>query len=205
MKSSYFKPGIAAIVLAVLFPLYWSFLLVFGPSYESLSQALRAELTTFDLLDGLFILIGVLEVYVYLSLIRSFNERLSSSLARATLFIMIGAVVFFHCIVFVDLYLAIFKSDLTEKMIDGVIEVSTFVAISGLVIYIISGLVLSAVLLMRGQELASELKYFALIFLIVCLLSATILLSAINLLLFPVALIVLAVYFLKDPETLEVV
>ena len=205
MKSNYFKPGIAAIVLAVLFPLYWSFMLVFGPAYEDISQALRVELTTFDLMDGLFILIGVLEVYVYFSLIRSFDERLNSSLAKATLFIMIGAVIFFHCIVFVDLYLAIFQSGLTEKAIEGIIEVSTFVALSGLVIYIISGFTLSVVLLMHSKELASELKYFALIFLFVCLLSATILFSAINLLLFPVALIVLAVYFLKDPETLEVV
>ena len=205
MNSNYLKPGIAAIVLAVLFPFYWSFLLVFGPAYESLSQALHAELTSFDLLDGLFILIGVLEVYIYLSLVRSFNERLNSSLARATLFIMIGAVVFFHCIVFVDLYLAIFKTGLSENIIAGIIEVSMSIALSGLVIYIVAGFVLSVVLLMGSQELASELKYFALIFLFVCLLGATILFSAINLLLFPIALIVLAIYFLKDPETLEVV
>ncbi|MCW8880026.1 MAG: hypothetical protein OQJ89_03930 [Kangiellaceae bacterium] len=205
MRSNYLKPGIAAIVLAVLFPLYWSFILIVGPAYEDLSQAIRLELMTFDWMDGLFILIGILEVYVYLSLIRSFDERLNSSLARAVLFIMIGAVVFFHCIVFVDLYLTVFQNQLAEKTIESVIEVSVFIALSGLVIYIISGFILSVVLLARSQDLPKELKYFAVIFLLVCLLGATILFSVINLLLFPVALIVLAIYFFKDPETLEVV
>lgn len=205
MTTNYLKPGIAAIALALLFPLYWSFVLVFGPASEDLAEALTREFTTVDWLDALFIVIGVLEVYVLVSLVRSFKERFNSSLAKAVIYIMISAVVLFHGVVVVDFYLSMFKGELSEDSVQSAVAISVYLAVSGLVIYLIAGFILSIVLLANSKDLANELKYFAILFLIICILGATILLSAFNLLLFPAALIMLAVYFLKDPDSLEVV
>ncbi len=205
MKSSYMKPGVAAIILALLFPIYWGYILVFGPEMNDLTSALKNEFTSLDWLDVIFVVIGGLEVYVLLGLIRALKDCLNTNLARVSIYIMIASVVLFHGTIFADIYLTLFKNSLDDGAITSVIEVSLYFAISGLIIYLVAGFILSVVLLANSREIAKELKYFSILFLIICILGATVLLSAFNLLLFPVALVILAVYFLRDPESLEVV
>lgn len=205
MNGNYVKPGIAAIVLAVLFPLYWSIVLVVGADGKDFEQAIREDMLSLTWIDGLFLLIGVLEIYIYMSLIRAFRDQLNSSAARILLFVIIGSIFFFHASIFADLFLVFFQDSISNDTIDGVVSTSVYTAIAALVVYVIAGLGLSVVILTKNSVNAPLLKYFAVMLLIICLLQATILFAIVNLIMFPVALVMLAIYFLKDPETLEVV
>ena len=205
MNGNYVKPGIAAIALALLFPLYWSIVLVVGADGQDFQQALREDMLTLTWIDGLFLLIGILEIYIYMSLVRAFNDQLNSNAARILLYIIIGSIFFFHASIFADLFLVFFQDSTSSETIDGIVGTSVFTAIAALVVYVIAGLGLSVVILTKNSVNAPLIKYFAVMLLIICLLQATILFAIVNLLMFPVALIILAVYFLKDPDTLEVI
>lgn len=205
MNGNYLKPGIAAITLALLFPIYWSSVFIFGSDGRDFIDVMRQEVQTFSGFDILFLLIGALEIYIYVSLSRAIEAQLNSSATKILLMIMIASVGLLHGLVFVDFYLAIYPLEATSSSIDSVVGTSVVMSISALVVYSIAGLILSVVLLMQSQGNAPMLKYFGILLLIVCLLQITIFLAIFNLILFPVSLIVLAFYFLKDPETLEVI
>lgn len=205
MSSHYVKPGIAAIVLALLFPIYWSSIFIFGAGGGDWFDLVREEIQTFSGFDALFLLIGALEVYIYLSLLRTIENQLDSSFAKALLIIMMAAVALFHSLVMVDMYLAAFSSALSSNMVDSIVGISVAMSIITLSIYTIAGLILSVFLLMHNVSTNPMLKYFAVLLLLVCLLQITLFLAIVNLVLFPLALIILAVYFLKDPEMVEVV
>ena len=205
MNGNYIMPGIAAIALALLFPLYWSIVLVLGVDSQGFVEALREDMLTLSWMDGLFLLIGILEIYVYLSLVRAFNDQLNSNAAKILLFIIVGTIFFFHVGVFADLFLVFAQDGMSHQAIDTLVSTSVYIAVASLVVYIIAGIGLSIVILTKNNQNTSLLKYFAVLLLIVCLLQATVLFAIVNLLMFPIALVILAVYFFKDPESLEVV
>lgn len=82
---------------------------------------------------------------------------------------------------------------------------SAVVTIAGLFVYCVLGLVLSTALLVRGSELPGLLKVFAVLLLMACLLQLTVVFGLLNVVLFPVILLVLAVYFIRGGHQVEVV
>ena len=205
MSSNHIKPGVAAIVLALLFPLYWTFVLVIGVNGTDLINNLRADLLELSWLDGLFLLIGALEIYIYYSLVRVFNDRLPSNTAKVMLYIIIGSVVLFHLTVLIDVFLAISQAGLSPDTIDVLVTVTAYLFVATLVVFVIAGIGLSISILTQSDSVAPILKAFAILLLVICILQATVLFAMLNLILFPIALVMLAVYFFKDPETLEIV
>ena len=205
MSSQYTKPGIAAIALALLFPIYWSGIFIFGAQGEDAVSALYNDIQIFTSFDLLFVLIGALEIYIYVNLAKAVNEQLNASSVKVLLGIMIVTVALFHGIVVVDIYLNFAAPALTQSSIETVISGATIISIIALTMFTISALVLSIILLTMHQQITSMLKYFSVILLTVCILQITIFLAIVNIFLFPIALIVLAMYFFKDPETLEVI
>ncbi|KKO47785.1 hypothetical protein VT06_15215 [Arsukibacterium sp. MJ3] len=202
-QQHYFLPGIAALLLAVVFPIYW--LYAFSVGAENFIEVYRADLLSLSLSDLAFVLIGVLEVYIYLCLRRSFSERLSSAAAAVLLLIMAILVVLFHATVLVDVALTLMGSSLTAHAIDTIAEVTVVIALGVLFAYGLVGFILSVVLLLNRTGAPSLLKYFAVVLLVGCLLQLTVILSPLNVFVFPVALLLLAFYFLKPPQLLEVV
>lgn len=146
-----------------------------------------------------------MEVYIYINLIRVFKDQLNASSVIISLYIMLGSIAVFHATVLVDLFLAMSGGNMTDTLLKPIVEVSLFIAIASLVIYSLAGLVLSILLLMRAKESSKLLKYFSVLLLIVCLLQLTVFLAIVNIVLFPLALAILAAYFLKEPDTVEVV
>ena len=205
MNNNHVMPGVAAISLALLFPLYWTIVLVMGVESHDFADALRDDMLTLSWMDGLFLLIGILEIYIYFSLIRVFNDRLPSQAAKVFLFVIIGSVFMFHVVVFADVFLAATQGSIMSNTIDVIVTTSVYLSIAALVVFTISGIGLSVVLLAKSEFEAPLLKAFAIILLLVCILQATMLFAMVNLILFPIALVTLAVYFFKDPDTLEVV
>lgn len=202
-KQDYFLPGIAALLLAVLFPSYW--LYAFSVGTENFMEVYRADLLSLSLSDFVFVLIGALEVYIYLCLRRSFAERLSSGAAAVLLLLMALLVALFHATVLVDITLSIVGFGLTSHTIDTISEFTIIGALGVLFAYGLVGFILSIVLLLNRTGAPSLLKYFAVILMVCCLLQFTVILSPLNVFVFPVGLLLLAFYFIKPAQQLEVV
>lgn len=97
---TYRTAGVAAIILAVLFPIYWL-------QGELSLEALRADIMTLNVWDGLFVLIGGLEVAVYLALSRLCRDQVGGTLASVLLVIMAVMVGVFHATILADITFAL--------------------------------------------------------------------------------------------------
>lgn len=98
-------PGYAAIALALLFPAYWVPALAIGDL--SFAEAHRADAMRLGAMDLLFVLIGAMEIYIYLSLRRIFLDLMHGSLAATLLLLMAIVVGVFHATVLFDVVLAV--------------------------------------------------------------------------------------------------
>ncbi|MDP5036980.1 MAG: hypothetical protein NWQ42_12765 [Alishewanella sp.] len=203
LKHEFVAPGIAALLLAVAFPIYW--LYAFHIGSENFAEVYRADLLSLSWSDLAFVLIGALEVYIYLSLRRSFAERLTSNSAAILLLILALLVTLFHATVLVDIALSFTGNSLSEQAINTLGEFTVVVALGLLFAYALVGFILSIVLLRNRTGAPSVLKYFAVILLACCLFQLSIIFSPANIFVFPVALLLLAFYFLSPPQMLEVV
>jgi len=195
-------PGYTAIALALLFPLYWVSAL--GLAEQSFLEAFRADVTRISARDLLFVLIGAMEIYVYLALRKSLLEHLHGSVPAILLLLMAVVVGLFHATVVFDVILA-FTPSLAEATREYLIVASAVVAISGLFVYAVLAVVLSITLLAGRTELPALLKVFAVLLLACCLLQFTVVLGVFNIILFPIALLVLAAFFLRGGHQVEIV
>lgn len=190
--------GIAAIALAVLFPLYW--IVNLSHSFGDFEASIQANLLTLNLNDLLFLLIGVLEVWIYLSLRRTLKDYTGTTSAQWLLLVMCGTVIAFHSTLVFDIYFAI-----STQVVDAFVLVATIISIGGLLVYSVTGIVFAALLLLKANEAPSLLKLFGVLLLITCGLQLTVVFSFVSILLFPAALVVLAIHFLKERTSIEVV
>lgn len=201
MKSNFYQwAGMAALALAILFPIYW--LGVFGLAIDNYENGFLENITTLDAWDVLFVIIGALEVFVYLALRQSFKDQIEGGLAAVALLVMAALVALFHLTVVVDISLAM---ELLASYSDGLIE---FVLIASLVIlflYAAVAFVFAIALLLRFAELSMLMKVFACGVLIMAVFQFTVILGIANIFLFPVLMLLLAVHFWRGEQTVEVV
>ncbi|WP_417657518.1 hypothetical protein [Pseudidiomarina aestuarii] len=201
MKSNFYQwAGMAALALAILFPIYW--LGVFGLAIDNYENGFLENITTLDAWDVLFVIIGALEVFVYLALRQSFKDQIEGGLAAVALLVMAALVALFHLTVVVDISLSL---GLLASYSDGLIE---FVLIASLVIlflYAAVAFVFAIALLLRFAELSMLMKVFACGVLIMAVFQFTVILGIANIFLFPVLMLLLAVHFWRGEQTVEVV
>jgi len=203
MKNEHALPGYLAVALALLFPLYW--IAVFGAGGDwNLYETVRADIMRLSGWDALFVLIGVIEIYLYLSLRTVLAQRLHTSLPTVLLLMMAIVVGVFHATVLFDLAFAVGPA-FDESTSDQLVFASMVVGIAGLFVYAVLALVLSITLLRASAESSTLLKVFAILLLACCVLQFTIVLGFVNLLLFPLALLALAAFFLRGEHAVEVV
>ncbi len=203
MNREHLIPGIVAIILAVLFPLYWfsGFVTV---GMTSLLDAYIADVTSFTPMDGLFILIGLMEVYLYLSLRKNLQQQLQGGFAASLALLMAIAVGVFTALVLFDVSFAI-SAGLDGSVGCTALTLAAVVSIGLSIVVGLVGLTLSIALLMARDADTVLLKIFAVFLLICSLLTITVFLAPLVPVLYPVALIVLAVYFLRGGGDVEVV
>ncbi|WP_194756674.1 hypothetical protein [Aliidiomarina indica] len=202
MSSNPYKgAGIAALILAVLFPIYWLHPLHFL-AVSSFQEILRADVMTLNAWDGLFVLIGALEVYIYLMLARMCRDQLNGELPAVLLYVMAGFVVLFHATVLFDVAVALgVITELTDTMVALIAGVSlTFV-----MLYALVAVVFAITLLMRFVALSAVMKVFTIGLLSASFLQLTIVLGVANIFLFPILLVLLAIQFLRNDHSVEVV
>ncbi|NVJ58816.1 MAG: hypothetical protein HWE27_00420 [Gammaproteobacteria bacterium] len=202
-SREFLLPGVASFLLAILFPIYWGS--IYGMSFENFETAFINDLATFDLMDGLFIIIGALEVYIYVSLARKLNQQFDSTALKTLLYLMATVVIVLHSTVLFDIYLSFRDQPAVASIIETMAGIILFTAIGVLISYSVLGFILSIILLKQRSDSVNLLKIFSVIVIIMCVLQITVVFSFTNIFLFPIALIVLALYFFKQPETVEVV
>lgn len=202
MKTEHALPGFLALALALLFPVYW--ISVLGAGGEDLFETIRADVMRLNGWDALFVLIGVIEIYLYLSLRRLLAQRLNTSLPTVLLLMMALVVGVFHATVLFDLAFAVGPA-FDAATGDQLVFASMVVGIAGLFVYAVLALVLSITLLRASAESPTLLKVFAILLLACCVLQFTIVLGFLNLALFPAALLALAAFFLRGEHAVEVV
>jgi hypothetical protein len=202
MKGHDALPAYAAIALALLFPAYWVPTLAIGEL--SFAEAYRADVMRLSAMDLLFVLIGAMEIYVYLSLRRIFLQQIHGSLPATLLLLMAIVVGVFHATVLFDVVLNVGPT-LAQPLQERLVWASAAVTIGGLFVYSVLGVVLSIALLVKAAELPALLKVFAGLLVLACLLQLTVVLGLFNVVLFPVILLVLAVFFMRGGHEVEVV
>ncbi len=202
-NNDYLFPSIAAIVLAVIFPIYW--LNEFSFSTSSMDAALMENLSTLDFSDAVFLIIGLLSIYVYISLRKILNDQLNFKSIDLLLMLIVGAHVIHIATLGLDLTAITMSYEELQDSRNVFIGVGVATLVGGSVLFGLLDILIGAVLLKNSDKLPTLLKIFALITLIQGVVGVSVIFSFITLLSFPVSLIILAVYFLRKPDTLEVV
>ncbi|PTB83099.1 hypothetical protein C9928_05715 [Pseudidiomarina aestuarii] len=201
MKSNFYQwAGMAALALAILFPIYW--LGVFGLAIDNYENGFLENITTLDAWDVLFVIIGALEVFVYLALRQSFKDQIEGGLAAVALLVMAALVALFHLTVVVDISLSM---GLLASYRDGLIEFVLIASLVVLFLYAAVAFVFAIALLLRFADLSMLMKVFACGVLIMAVFQFTVILGIANIFLFPVLMLLLAVHFWRGEQTVEVV
>jgi len=200
MTREHTLPGYVAIALAVLFPVYWFTALWYGLAAGSFS----ADITRLGPMDGLFVLIGGMEIYLYLSLRRIIKNQLQGGVCAVLLLIMAIAAALLTATVLFDLGLSL-SGEFTNPIRDSlVVAASAWFMVTGFILGL-TGLALSIALLVTDAGSATTLKVFAVMLLISSLLALSIILSPLSFVTYPVAFLTLGIFFLRGGYEAEVV
>lgn len=196
MKSNdYLWPGIASVLVAVGMPFYW--LVLAGTA--DLSDYTHRLPQGPELSDLVFIALGGLMIYIYLSLRKILHDHYNYHGADLAISLLIAACAIFHV------------GTLLLDYLGGQFMPESFALAAGLmwvfftVLFGVMDIVLAIMLLKDRAQLSDLLFAFALINLVLGLFELTIVFSFTVLVLYPLTLLVLAVAFLRRPREIEFV
>ncbi|PCI66674.1 MAG: hypothetical protein COB38_10015 [Gammaproteobacteria bacterium] len=194
-NNDYLLPGIAAIFVAVLFPVSWIYLLVFSSSSISdLQFGFHLSISSF-----LFLLVGLTSIYVYYYFIKLLHDHHNFRRADFALWSIIAASSIF--------YIGSFLMDVVSLWLDVAlpITISHWIFGATVIMFGIIDILIGVTLLAGHEDLPAQYKMFAIINLIMGVFEVTLIMSPIVLILLPVVTILIAIIFLKKPEMIEIV
>jgi hypothetical protein len=199
-SNAYKAAGFAAIALAILFPVYWIY--AFGAlSSQPFIISIIEDFYHFTGWDVLFIIIGALEIGIYLVLSKLCRNQFDGELPGMLLWLMALVVGVFHLTVLVDITIAL---GLVSNP-DHIVEFAVIISIASLFLYAFVAFVFFISMLVRFKTLTTPLKVFSIGLFFLSAFHFSIFLSFLNIFLFPVLMVVLAVQFLRGEQTVEVV
>lgn len=187
--------AVGAIALAVLFPIYW--LVEIGTSHGDASMDVLAN--GLSPMDFVFLAVGALNAFFYISIRRVLYEHYHFSRLNFVFASLVGVCVIFYVGTFAADGAAVF---IGQDLASTVVALLTFFAIIAFGILDI----LVGVMLLRNADTRSDLlRIFAIASLIMGIMEITIILSIVALVIFPITVALMAVYFLREPEAVEFV
>jgi hypothetical protein len=193
--------GAAAVCLAVLFPIYWIYAFAAFFSSDS-AEFMSGDFFKLTGWDGLFVIIGFLEIMVYVGLYRLCREQLNGGVTAILLLIMAAIIALFHSSVIIDILL-VTGAVTTEA--ESLISWGVVISLSLLFLYAIVALLFSVALLLRCSELTTIMKVFAFGLLLACIFQLTFVFMAVNIVLFPLLMILVAIQFFRNDHSVEIV
>ena len=200
-NKDYLLPGIAALLLAVIHPFYW---LGVGPLIGDNSM-LWQDIIYIGFNDFLFALIILLNIYIYLSLKNILNEQLNFNHIDLLVMILITIYAIWLSTLFLDLSSAVLPDSLITQNKGIFLNIYVVVGIGAIIAIGLVDLLIGVLLLMKLKEAPTLLKIFAVTSLIQGIAGMTIFLAGILIFVVPITLVILAMFFLRKPESIEIV
>ena len=200
-NKDYLLPGVAAILLAVATPIYW---LGMSPSvgdYDILWQ----DMLSLGFYDILFASCLLLNIYIYLNLKHILNEQLNFNHIDLLVLIMVAINTLWLGTLFLDVASTVLPDNIVTQKKDVFLKINLSVSIGAIVIIGIIDLLIGILLLAKSTELPTLLKIFAIMSVIQGVLGITVVFAATLIFIFPITMIILAMFFLRKPESIEIV
>ena len=197
-NNNYLLPGITAILLSVLFPIYWIQEITLGAFNDN--ESYFSNIGQLNFSSWVFLSIGLLSIYIYYCFRRILHDQLNFKIIDILLWLMIGISVVF--------FLGLFLLDVWPASIDSnglLMSMGLTISIGSMIIFGLVDITIGIILLRHFDMLPSLLKALAIVSLIQGILELSIIFNFAVIFSFPVYLIILAVYFLRKPEMIEVI
>ena len=199
-NKDYLLPGVAAIFVAVISPIYW-----IGMSSPMGDFALGQDMLSLGFPDILFASILLLTIYIYLNLKNVLNEQLNFNHIDLLVWIYAAINIFWMSTLFLDIASAVLPENIVTQNEGTFLNIGLSMSIGAIVILGIIDLLIGILLLTKSTELPSLLKIFAIMSVIQGVLGITVVFAATLIFIFPITMIILAMFFLRKPESLEIV
>ncbi len=200
-NKDYLLPGVAAIFVAVISPIYWIGMSSSVGDYDILWQ----DMMSLGFSDILFASILLLTIYIYLNLKNILNEQLNFNHIDLLVLIMVAINILWMSTLFIDIASAVLSENIVTQNKDAFLMINLSVSIGAIVILGIIDLLIGILLLAKSTELPTLLKIFAIMSVIQGVLGITVVFAATLIFIFPITMIILAMFFLRKPESLELV
>ena len=200
-NKDHLLPGVAAIFVAVISPIYWIGMSSSVGDYDILWQ----DIMSLGFSDILFASILLLTIYIYLNLKNILNEQLNFNHIDLLVLIMVAINILWMSTLFLDIASAVLPENIVTQNKDAFLKINLSVSIGAIVIIGIIDLLIGILLLAKSTELPTLLKIFAIMSVIQGVIGMTVFLSVTLIFIFPITMIILAMFFLRKPESLELV
>jgi hypothetical protein len=197
-NDEYLWPGIIAIVVVALSPIYWG--------YIALSDYIDGIGLGLVIADGVFFVLYALMIYVYSSFRRILHDQNNYRGIDVLLTLMIGTCAIFAVgSIALEIFAPVIDDQFGATRHESILIISTLFTVSCTVVFGVLDILIAAVLLRNSQQLPDLMKSFAIVTLIQGVFEVTIIFSFFSILIYPIATLILAMYFLRKPEMVEVV
>jgi len=200
-NRDYLLPGVAAIFVAVISPIYW---LGMAASVGD-SDVLWQDMMSLGFSDILFASILLLTIYIYLNLKNILNEQLNFNHIDLLVWIYAAINILWVSTLLLDVASAVLPENIVSQNKDTFLNIGLSVSIGAIVILGIIDLLIGILLLAKSTEPPTLLKIFAIMSVIQGVLGITVVFAATLIFIFPITMIILAMFFLRKPESLELV
>ena len=199
-NKDHLLPGVAAIFVAVISPIYW-----LGMSSPIGDFALGQDMLSLGFSDILFASILLLTIYIYLNLKNILNEQLNFNHIDFLVLIMVAINILWMSTLFLDVAITVLPENIVTQNEDTFLNIGLSMSIGAIVILGIIDLLIGILLLTKSTELPTLLKIFAIMSVIQGVIGITVIFAATLIFIFPITMIILAMFFLRKPESLELV
>ena len=200
-NKDYLLPGVAAIFVAVISPIYW---LGMAASVGD-SNVLWQDMMSLGFSDILFASILLLTIYIYLNLKNILNEQLNFNHIDLLVWIYAAINILWVSTLLLDVASAVLPENIVSQNEGTFLNIGLSIGVGAIVILGIIDLFIGILLLAKSTELPTLLKIFAIMSVIQGVLGITVVFAATLIFIFPITMIILAMFFLRKPESLELV
>ncbi|HAU68560.1 MAG TPA: hypothetical protein DCW52_09215 [Gammaproteobacteria bacterium] len=144
-------------------------------------------------------------MYVYFKLIHLLNDQLNYSSLNIVIWIIIALNAIFTGTLVLDLYASTMSADTLASNEGYLVGSAMTIAAGSMILFGILDIILGIALLRAAVPVPSVLKIFAVIAIIQGVFEVSLFLSFMTLFIFPLAMIILAAAFMRNPDSIEVV
>jgi len=202
INTDYLRPGLTAIALAILTPFFWGYQFVTADS--DIVKAYFSSVTNLEFLDFVFLLLGALEIYIFLSVKKILNDRSNFKSVDILLLLLISnSAIYYFGNFGIDLSI-FFANDISVESQETLATVSYYMSMGCIFVYGLLDLAIAIILIINYKAMTTWLRVFSGVVLLLGICELTFFFE-LMLVLYPVTLLILAVNFLQKPEIIEVV